>query len=398
MQEAFIIDYIRTPIGRYGGALAQLRPDDMLASTIKAVVQRNPWLDPTQIDDIIAGAANQSGEDNRNVARMAGLLAGLPITVPGTTVNRLCASGLQAIADATRAIKAGDGHLFLAGGVESMSRAPFVMPKAEKAFDRPPVVYDTTLGWRFTNPALAAVYEPISMGETAENVAEQFSISRADQDAYALQSQARYAAALAAGLPQAEILPQTVRSGKEAVLVSADEHPRETSVEKLAALKPAFRAGGSVTPGNAAGLNDGAAITIIASGDLVQRHGLKPLAKVVACVAAGVHPSIMGMGPVPAITKLLALTGLSMADIGLVEINEAFAAQVLACHRELAIPMEKLNVNGGAIALGHPLAMSGTRLTGSLALQMRRRNVRYGISSMCIGVGQGMAALLQLVD
>ena len=398
MQEAFIIDYIRTPIGRYGGALAQLRPDDMLASTIKAVVQRNPWLDPTQIDDIIAGAANQSGEDNRNVARMAGLLAGLPITVPGTTVNRLCASGLQAIADATRAIKAGDGHLFLAGGVESMSRAPFVMPKAEKAFDRPPVVYDTTLGWRFTNPALAAVYEPISMGETAENVAEQFSISRTDQDAYALQSQARYAAALAVGLPQAEILPQTVRSGKEAVLVSADEHPRETSVEKLAALKPAFRAGGSVTPGNAAGLNDGAAITIIASGDLVQRHGLKPLAKVVACVAAGVHPSIMGMGPVPAITKLLALTGLSMADIGLVEINEAFAAQVLACHRELAIPMEKLNVNGGAIALGHPLGMSGTRLTGSLALQMRRRNVRYGISSMCIGVGQGMAALLQLVD
>jgi 3-oxoadipyl-CoA thiolase len=398
MQEAFILDYIRTPIGRYGGALAQLRPDDLLASTIKAILERNPWLDQNQVDDIIAGAANQSGEDNRNVARMAGLLAGMPISVPGTTVNRLCASGLQAIADAARAIKAGDGQLYLAGGVESMSRAPFVMPKAEKAYDRPPVVYDTTLGWRFTNPALAANYEPISMGETAENVAEQFNISRADQDAYALQSQSRFAAALVAGKPQAEILPQAVRNGKEMSLVASDEHPRETSLEKLSALKPVFRTGGSVTPGNAAGLNDGAAMTIIASGEIVKKHGLKPMAKVVACVAAGVHPSIMGIGPVPAITKLLVLTGLSMADIGLVEINEAFAAQVLASQRELGIDMEKLNVNGGAIALGHPLGMSGARLTGSLALEMRRRNVRYGISSMCIGVGQGMAALLELAD
>ncbi len=346
---------------------------------------------------MISGAANQAGEDNRNVARMAALLAGLPETVAGVTVNRLCASGLEAVAQAARAIKLGEGEIYLAGGVESMTRAPYVMAKAEKAYERTTPMYDTVLGWRFTNPKLAKMYEPISMGETAENVAAKYGISRQDQDAYALRSQQRYAAAHAAGHFEREIIPVMVpgEAKGQTIPVDKDEHPRETSLEKLASLKPAFREDGSVTAGNAAGLNDGAAMTIVVSREVVEREGLTPMGRVVAVASAGVDPLCMGIGPIPAIRKALQRAKLTMDDIGLVEINEAFAAQVLACQRELLISDDKLNVNGGAIAVGHPLGMSGARVTGTLLYEMERRGVRYGIASMCIGVGQGLAAVFE---
>lgn len=393
---AYVVDALRTPIGRFGGALGTARPDDLLADTIRAILARNPWLDPARIEDVVTGAANQAGEDNRNAARMASLLAGLPERVGGVTVNRLCASGLDAMVQAARALHAGEGDVYLAGGAESMTRAPFVMAKPGQAFERTQQLYDTTLGWRFTNPALAAKYPPISMGETAENVAERYGISREAQDAYALESQARYQRALAAGAFVEEIIPVQVPDGKATKEVAADEHPRATSMEKLGALKPVFRAGGSVTAGNAAGLNDGAAIAILTTEAVVQEHGLKPLGILRTAAVAGVDPSYMGIGPIPAIRKLLDRTGLSLADIGLIEINEAFAAQVLACRQELGINPDKLNVNGGAIAVGHPLGMSGTRLSMTLLREMRRRGVRYGIASMCIGVGQGMAALFEV--
>jgi acetyl-CoA C-acetyltransferase len=392
----FVLDALRTPIGRFGGALATARPDDLLADTIRAVLARNPWLNPTLIEDVVTGAANQAGEDNRNAARMAALLAGLPETVAGVTVNRLCASGLDAMVQAARAIHAGEGSIYLAGGAESMTRAPYVMAKPSAVYDRTQQLYDTTLGWRFTNPALAAMYPPISMGETAENVAERFNISRVAQDAYALESQARYQRALAAGYFEDEIIPVTVPDGKGTKVVAADEHPRETSMEKLGALKAVFRAGGSVTAGNAAGLNDGAAISILANEAVVKEFGLTPLGILRAAAVAGVDPSYMGIGPMPAILKVLQRSGLTLADIGLIEINEAFAAQVLACRNELGLNPDILNVNGGAIAVGHPLGMSGARLAGTLLREMRRRKVRYGIAAMCIGVGQGMAALFEV--
>jgi 3-oxoadipyl-CoA thiolase len=398
VNSAYIIDALRTPIGRFGGALATTRPDDLLAHCIAAIVARNPWLEPGEIEDVIAGAANQAGEDNRNTARMAALLAGLPEEVAGTTVNRLCASGMEAIVCAARGIMSGQGDLYLAGGAESMTRAPYVLPKANSAYERGAQLYDTTLGWRFTNPKLAALYTPISMGETAENVAERYGISREDQDAFALQSQERYQAAKAAGYFASEIEPITVAGllKGETTLVDTDEHPRATSLDKLGKLQPAFRTGGTVTAGNSSGLNDGAAITVVAGSEIVQRYGLKPLGRFVTAAVAGVHPDVMGVGPIPAIRKVLHRSGLQMGDIGLIEINEAFAAQVLACQRELEIPMERLNVNGGAIALGHPLGMSGARLAGTLLYEMRRRGVRYGIAAMCIGVGQGMAALFEV--
>jgi acetyl-CoA C-acetyltransferase len=393
---AYILDALRTPIGRLGGVLASARPDDLLAHTIQAVLARNPAINPADIEEVIAGAANQAGEDNRNTARMAALLAGLPTTVAGVTVNRLCASGLESMVQAARALRAGEGKLYLAGGAESMTRAPYVLSKAETAFGRSQQMADTTLGWRFTNPALAMQYPPISMGETAENVAERYQITRSAQDLYALQSQDRYQRALAAGYMHEEIVTISVPAGKGQQDVTADEHPRATTIDKLSALKPAFREGGSVTAGNSSGLNDGAAMTLMASEAYVHQHGLVPMGRLVAAASAGVDPSYMGIGPVPAIQKLLALTGLTLADIGLVEINEAFAAQVLACQQELGIAADKLNVNGGAIAVGHPLGMSGTRLAMVLLREMRRRGVRYGIASMCVGVGQGLAALFEV--
>ena len=397
MAHVYVVDALRTPIGRYGGALSGVRPDDLLALTISQILKRNPWLEGSMVEDVIAGAANQAGEDNRNVARMAALLAGLPVTVGGNTVNRLCASGLQAIIDGCRAIADGEGDVILAGGVESMSRAPFVMGKATTAFQRPPEMFDTTLGWRFTNPKLSALYTPISMGETGENVAEQHNVSREDQDRWAMQSQQRYQAALAAGKFTDEIIAvETPGPAKgEMVTVTADEHPRATSLEKLANLKPAFRPGGTVTAGNSSGINDGAAMTILASEAIVMQHNLKPMGRYVASAVAGVDPLVMGTGPIPAIQKLLRRTGLTINDIDLVEINEAFASQVIASQRALGIDPEKLNVNGGAIALGHPLGMSGARLAGTVLRELKRRGGRYGIASMCIGVGQGLAALFE---
>jgi len=396
--DAYIIDALRTPVGRLGGALATARPDDLLADTIRAILARNPAILPADIEEVFAGAANQAGEDNRNTARMAALLAGMPDSVAGVTINRLCASGLEAMVQAARAIAVGEGHVYLAGGAESMSRAPYVFSKADAAYSRGQQVCDTTLGWRFVNPRLSDVYEPISMGETAENVASRYGITREAQDIYALQSQTRYQAALAKGYLDDEIITISVPAGKGTQTVSTDEHPRLTTLEKLASLKPAFTEGGSVTAGNASGLNDGAAMAILASKQYVATNNLKPLGILRAAASAGVHPSYMGIGPVPAIQKLLHRTGLTINDIGLIEINEAFAAQVLACQQELGIDAAKLNVNGGAIAVGHPLGMSGTRLAMVLLRAMRARGVRYGIASMCVGVGQGLAALFELTD
>ena len=395
-REAFLVDGVRTPIGRYGGALSAVRPDDLAAHVVSSLLNRTP-LDPTEIDDVILGCANQAGEDNRNVARMAVLLSGLPDSVPGTTINRLCGSGLDAVAYAARSIIAGDNEIVVAGGVESMSRAPFVMPKATTAFSRQAEIFDTTIGWRFVNPALNAQYGIDSMPETAENVAAEFNVSRADQDLFALRSQQRAAKAQANGRLTEEIVAVDV-PGKRGVVtvVDADEHPRETSLEALAALKTPFRTPGTVTAGNASGVNDGAAALLVMSGDAVERLGATPLARIVGTAVAGVPPRIMGIGPAPATRKLLDRTGVGLADIGVIELNEAFASQSLAVLRELGLPddAEHVNPNGGAIALGHPLGMSGARLALTAALELRHRDAGYALATMCIGVGQGIATLL----
>jgi acetyl-CoA C-acetyltransferase/acetyl-CoA acyltransferase len=398
MAEAFLVAGVRTPIGRYGGALAPVRPDDLAALTIRSLAEKLPSVDWAAVDDVILGCANQAGEDNRNVARMAALLGGLPEHVSGSTVNRLCGSGLDAVATAARMVRTGEAALVIAGGVESMSRAPYVLPKAETAFARGPEIYDTTLGWRLINPLMAAGWGTDSMGETAENVAAEYGVNRADQDEFALRSQQRAAKAQAGGRFDAEIVPVPVpvRRG-DPVLVTRDEHPRETSIGKLAALRASFRAGGTVTAGNAAGINDGAAALLIASEAAVERYGLTPLARVVGAATAGVPPRIMGIGPVPASRKLLDRLGMSIAHVDLVELNEAFAAQALAVLRELGLPddAEHVNPNGGAIALGHPLGMSGARLALTAALELADRDGRRAVATMCIGVGQGISLLLE---
>jgi acetyl-CoA C-acetyltransferase len=389
MKEVFVIDAVRTPIGKYGGALATVRPDDLLAIAIRGLLARHPSIDPNLIEDVIAGDANQAGEDNRNVARMAALLAGLPVSVAGSTVNRLCASGLQAIMDAARAIMCGEGNLYIACGVESMTRAPMVMAKAEEKFSRKTEIFDTTIGWRFTNPKLATLYHPFSMGETAENVARQWKISREQQDAFALRSQEKYFAAKAAGKWHDEMIPVDVKTD----IVATDEHPRQTTMEKLAQLKPAFAKEGTVTAGNASGINDGAAAMLLASAEMVSKLQLKPLGRIVSMGVAGVDPSIMGIGPVPASQKALLRAGLTVNDLDLIELNEAFASQSLACIHELGLDESKINVNGGSIALGHPLGCSGVRISATLLHEMKRRNARYGLASMCVGVGQGAAVI-----
>jgi 3-oxoadipyl-CoA thiolase len=400
VSEAFLCDGIRTPIGRFGGALAGVRPDDLLAQVLRALVDRNPGVDWHAIDDSFFGCANQAGEDNRNVGRMAVLLAGLPDRTPANTVNRLCGSGLDAIAAAARAVKSGDAEFCLAGGVESMTRAPFVMPKAATAFSRDNSVYDTTIGWRFINPALKAAYGTDSMPETAENVAADYGVSRADQDAFAFRSQQRAAAAAASGRFTDEIVPVPVSTSKKAPpkIVDEDEQPRpDTTLEKLAALPTPFRAGGSVTAGNSSGVNDGAAVVIVASEKAVEKYGLKPRARIVAAATAGVAPRVMGMGPVPATQNALRLAGLAVSDIDLFELNEAFAAQSLAVVRELGLAddAEHVNPNGGAIALGHPLGMSGARLALTASIELQKRAVRRAVATMCIGVGQGIAIVLE---
>jgi acetyl-CoA acyltransferase len=401
MAEAFICDAQRTPIGRYGGALAGVRADDLAAAPIAALKARNPDLDWGALDDVIYGCANQAGEDNRNVARMAALLAGLPVSAPGVTVNRLCGSGMEAVGQAARAIKAGEGDLILAGGVESMSRAPFVMPKAESAFARANAVYDTTIGWRFVNPAMKARYGVDSMPETADNVAADYGVSRADQDAFALRSQQRWASAQGAGVFRDEIAPVRVPQGKrEPLIVDRDEHPRpETTLEQLAKLKPLNGPEKWVTAGNASGVNDGAAALIVASEAAARRHGLTPKARVLGMAAAGVEPRVMGVGPTPAARKALARAGLSLDRMDVIEINEAFAAQALAVLRELGLADDAphVNSNGGAIAIGHPLGMSGARLVTTAMYQLRRQNGRYALCTMCIGVGQGIALILERV-
>jgi len=400
---AVVVDGLRTPFGRYGGALANARPDDMAAHVIRAVVDRT-GLDPGSIDDVIVGAANQAGEDNRNVGRMAVLLAGLPISVPGQTVNRLCGSGMQAIVAAAHAITAGDGAVFIAGGSESMTRAPMVMAKPSAAFPRgEQTIYDTTLGWRFTNPRLADVHYPYSMGETAENVVEKVGVSREDQDRFALASHQRWAAAFEAGRFGDEVIPISVPGPKrgETVVLDRDEHPRpETTLEQLAALKPAFRKdeSGSVTAGNSSGINDGAAVVVVMSESRAREAGLRPMIRMRSSAVAGVDPATMGLGPVPASRLALSRAGLSVGDVDLVELNEAFAAQSLPCMRELGLDAEKVNVNGGAIAIGHPLGASGARLVATLAHEMRRRGARYGLATMCIGVGQGIATVWESVE
>ena len=397
-EDAVIISAVRTPIGRYAGSLKDVRPDDMAALVIAEAVRRAS-IDPASVEDVILGCANQAGEDNRNVARMALLLAGLPVEVAGQTVNRLCGSGLQAINSAAQAIQTGAGDTFVAGGVESMTRAPFVLGKAENAFGRGMNLQDTTLGWRFVNPKLSAMHHPYSMGETAENVAQRYNISRADQDAFALRSQQHAVAAQQSGRFAAEIIPVTTPQKKgEATIVALDEHPRaDTSLEKLAALKPAFRKDGSVTAGNSAGINDGAAALVMMARSQAQRLGLRPRARIVASAVAGVDPAYMGLGPIFATRKVLQRAGLSIQDMDLIELNEAFASQSLQCARELEIDMDKLNVNGGAIALGHPLGCSGARIVTTLLHELERRDGRYGLATMCIGVGQGIATIIERI-
>ena len=400
MTQVFICDGARTPIGRYGGALSSVRPDDLGAIPIRALIERNPKLDAAAIDEVLFGCANQAGEDNRNVARMSSILAGLPDTVAAATINRLCGSGMDAVGTLARAIRCGDIDLGIAGGVESMSRAPFVMPKAQTAFARENAVYDTTIGWRFINPRTKAMVGVDSMPETAENVAADFRIARADQDAMALRSQTRALAAQKNGTFDIEIVPVTIPSKKgDSVVVDRDEHPRETSLEALAKLKPVVRPDGTVTAGNASGVNDGAAALLLASEAAAARHGLTPIARVHAMATAGVAPRIMGIGPAPSTKKLLAKTGLSIGQIDVIELNEAFAAQGLAVLRELGLPDDAahVNPNGGAIALGHPLGMSGARLVLTAARQLQRTGGRYAITTMCIGVGQGISLLIERV-
>jgi len=401
MADAYICDYIRTPIGRFGGSLSQVRADDLGAVPLKALIDRNPDLDFAAVDDIVFGCANQAGEDNRNVARMSSLLAGLPETVTGTTVNRLCGSGMDAIIMAARAIKSGEADLMIAGGVESMSRAPFVMPKATSAFSRNAEIYDTTIGWRFVNPVMKKQYGVDSMPETGENVAEDFNISREDQDAFAARSQHKAVAAQENGNLAAEITPVTIPQRKgDAIVVDKDEHPRPgTTAEKLSKLPTPFREGGSVTAGNASGVNDGAAALIVASEAAVKKYGLTPIARVVGGATAGVAPRIMGFGPAPASKKLLARLGWSTEQLDVIELNEAFASQGLATLRDLGIADDdaRVNPNGGAIALGHPLGMSGARIAGTAALQMKRTGGKRALATMCIGVGQGIAIALEAV-
>src|ERR1700722_2703438 len=398
MADVFLCEGARTPVGRYGGALASVRPDDLLAHAIKATLARAPQLDQNAIDEVYAGCANQAGEDNRNVARMALLLAGLPAEIPGATINRLCGSGLDAVGTAARAIRAGEIELAIAGGVESMSRAPFIQGKATEAFSRQAEIFDSTIGWRFVNPLMKAQYGVDSMPETAENVAEEFQISRADQDAFALRSQARAAAAQKSGRLAREIVAVEIKDRKGNVTrIEHDEQPRETSLDKLVALPTPFRKGGTVTAGNASGVNDGAAAVIVASGAAVARFGLKPLARIIGLATAGVAPRIMGYGPVPATVKLMERLGLKITDFGVVELNEAFASQALAVLRGLHLPDDSphVNPNGGAIAIGHPLGMSGARLALTAAIEMNDRDARRALATMCIGVGQGIALALE---
>jgi 3-oxoadipyl-CoA thiolase len=400
LREAWIIEAVRTPIGRYGGALSTVRPDDLAAAVVRAVVDRS-GIDPSLVEDVILGCANQAGEDNRNVARMAVLLAGLPVEVAGQTVNRLCGSGLQAINSAAHAIGAGDGDVFIGGGVESMTRAPYVIAKPETAFDRGNrEAFDTTLGWRFVNPKLAAQHYPYSMGETAENVAERWEVGRDLQDAFALRSQQRAVAAIEEGRFREQIVPIAVPQKKgEPVIVSRDEHPRaDSSVEALAKLRPAFREGGTVTAGNSSGINDGASAVLLVEAGRARELGLRPMARVVSTAVAGVDPAVMGVGPVPATKKALARAGLTVADLDLIELNEAFASQSIVCINELGLDPEKVNVDGGAIALGHPLGSSGGRLVTMLVHQLRRTGGRYGLATMCIGVGQGIATIVERID
>lgn len=395
MNEVFIIDAVRTPVGRYGGKLSSVRPDDLLANVIKSLLKRNSNIDVHAIEDVIAGDANQAGEDNRNVARMAALLAGLPVSVAGNTVNRLCASGLQAIMDCARAVMCDEGELYIAGGVESMTRAPFVMPKSEGAWSRNAEVYDSTIGWRFVNKKMSALYHPYSMGETAENVAKQWNISRQAQDEFALASQEKYFTALQTGLWKDEITVVEITENKEPTIFDQDEHPRKTSLEKLAGLKPAFQKDGSVTAGNSSGINDGAGALLLASATAVKKYGLQPIAKIKSMAVAGVDPAVMGIGPVPATRKALLRAGLTIEDIDLAELNEAFASQVLACVKELKLPIDKINVNGGSIAIGHPLGASGVRISTTLLHEMRRKKYRFGLATMCVGVGQGAAIIYE---
>lgn len=398
MKPVFVIDVVRTPVGKYGGALSSVRPDDLLAYVIKSLLQRNPSIDVNEIEDVIAGDANQAGEDNRNVARMAALLAGLPVTVAGNTVNRLCASGLQAIMDAARQINNDDAQLIIASGVESMTRAPFVMAKTSAPFQRSAEVYDTTIGWRFTNKKLAEQYYPYSMGETAENVAKKWNVSREEQDTFALASQQKYFEALKAGKWKDEITAIAVADEKgQTTIVETDEHPRQTSLEKLASLKPAFAKDGTVTAGNSSGINDGSAAMLLASELAVNKYGLKPIAKIISMAVAGVDPAIMGIGPVPATQKALQRASLNIPDIDLIELNEAFASQSIACIRDLGLDINKVNVNGGAIAIGHPLGCSGVRISATLIHEMRRRRSKFGLATMCVGVGQGAAVIYESI-
>ncbi|MBI4534173.1 MAG: acetyl-CoA C-acyltransferase [Candidatus Melainabacteria bacterium] len=397
MKEAVIIDAVRTPIGRYGGALKDVRPDDLASIVIEELMKRNP-INLSDLEDVLMGCANQAGEDNRNVARMSSLMANLPVTVAAGTVNRLCGSGLMAVNEACRAIQTGCGDVFIAGGVESMSRAPFVMSKPDSAFPRGDVkLYDTTLGWRFVNKRLADMYFPYGMGETAENVAEKYQISREDQDIFALGSQLKYKAAFEAGRFADEIVNVSVPQKKGGpIIVSCDEHPRpETNLEELRKLRPAFKEGGTVTAGNSSGINDGACAVLLMSYDKAKQLGLQPLVRYVTSAVAGVDPAYMGLGPIPATRKALQRAGLALSDIDLLELNEAFAAQVLASMRELGVDEQKLNVNGGAIALGHPLGSSGARILTTLIHEMKRRGARYGLATMCIGVGQGIATVIE---
>ena len=401
MTEVFLCAGVRTPVGRYGGALSSVRADDMLAHALKALMARVPNLPPAAIEEVFAGCANQAGEDNRNVARMGLLLAGLPIETPGVTVNRLCGSGLDAIGSAARAIRAGELDIAIASGVESMSRAPFVMGKTTEAFSRAAQLEDTTMGWRFINPEFKARFGVDAMGETAENLAEERRISREDQDAFALRSQNRAAAAIASGRFAREIAPVAIADRKGNVTeVANDEHPRATTIEKLSALKAIFRKNGTVTAGNASGINDGAAAVLIASRRAVEKHGLTPIARISGMATAGVPPRVMGIGPAPATRKLMERLGLSIGDFGVIELNEAFAAQSLACTRELGLPddAEHVNINGGAIAIGHPLGMSGVRIAYSAALEMNDRGAKRALATMCIGVGQGIALALERVN
>lgn len=397
MKSAYLVDIVRTPVGKFGGTLASVRPDDLAAHIIKALIARNPSLDLNEVEEVIFGAANQAGEDNRNVARMAGLMAGLPITSAGVTVNRLCASGLQSIMDSAKGIMLGDGNAYVAGGVESMTRAPFVMAKSESAYARVPQIYDTSIGWRFTNPELAKNFFVGGMGETAENVAEQYKITREEQDEFAYNSQLKYKNAFEAGKFKDEIIPVNIpQRKKDDIIFDTDEHPRLTPVEKLGNLNAAFKKGGSVTAGNASGVNDGSAASLIVDEDTLKKYNLTPIARVASYAVAGCDPAIMGVGPVPATQKALKKIGLSVNDLDLIELNEAFASQSIACMRDLDLNPEIVNVNGGSIAIGHPLGASGTRISATLIHEMQKReNVKYGLATMCIGVGQGAAIIFE---